>query len=70
MQQHQQQQQQQQQQSSRPGIYPPLLVEQVQAMLDGTRTMDEVCVAFMRSFEELEDIALSPGGGEVLIVYK
>jgi hypothetical protein len=45
-------------------------VEQVQAILDGTRTMDEVCVAFMRSFEELEDIALSAGGGEVLIVYK
>jgi len=66
----QQQQQQHQQLQARPGIYPPLLVEQVQAMLDGARTMDEVCVAFMRSFEELEDIALSAGGGEILIVYK
>jgi len=69
-QQQQQQQHQHQQLQARPGIYPPLLVEQVQAMLDGARTMDEVCVAFMRSFEDLEDIALSAGGGEILILYK
>ena len=70
--QHQQQHQHQHQQqsSSRSGSYPSSLVEQVQAMLDGTRTMDEVCVAFMRPFEELEEIALSAGVGEVLIVYK
>ncbi len=53
-------------------MYPPMIVRQVQAMLDGTRTMDEVCVAFLKPFEELEAIALSGDGGpgEILILYK
>lgn len=69
-QQRQEEKQQQQQQFSRPGFHPHSLVDQVKVLLDGTRTMDEVCVAFMRPFQELEEIVLSAGDGEVLIVYK
>lgn len=50
--------------------YPLSLVKQVQSVFDGTRTLDEACVKFMRPFEELKDIALSSEGGEVVILYK
>lgn len=68
----QQQQQQQQLQQQQPAPVSAQLVLEVQAMMDGTRTADELCVAFLRPYGELEELALLGGGegAEVLILYK
>ncbi len=69
-QQHHQYHQQQQQQQSAP--VSAQLVLQIQAMMDGTRTADQLCVAFLRPYSELEELALLGGGEgtEVCILYK
>ena len=45
------------------------MTQKVQEMMDGTHTMDEICVHFMRSFDELEDMALAEGDCQILILY-
>lgn len=67
-----QQQQQQQRQQQQPAPVSAQLVLQVQAMMDGTRTADELCVTFLRPYAELEALALM-GAGEgavVCVLYK
>jgi hypothetical protein len=66
------QQQQQQQQMLQPAPMSAQLVLQIQAVMDGTMTTDALCVAFLRPYSELEELALVGGGegAEVCILYK